>query len=306
MNLSTSLKSGKILVTGGNGFIGRHVVTKLIKMGFSVKILDRLCYPFDKNIDFILGDIRNKVLIKDLASKCDGIINLAGILGTSETIDNPRGTISSNVIGALNIFDAANRFKIPVVHITVGNYWMNNPYAITKNAAEKLALLYNEKFNTRISVIRGLNAYGEGQKHYPVRKLMPNLIIPALKNRDILIYGNGEQIMDMIYVEDLAEVLVRGLLLSHNSWDKVIEAGSGNETTVNDICEIVLKETKSKSKVKHIKMRGGEPENAIVLGDPRTMKPLGINQEDLVSLNVGIKRTTKYYSNIIGDLKIAS
>ena len=122
---------------------------------------------------------------------------------------------------------------------------MNNPYAITKHAAEKIALLYNHKYNTKIAVVRGLNAYGENQKDKPVRKLIPNLIIPALKNEEIFIYGDGEQIMDMIYVGDLSKVLINSLLLDHNNWDSIIEAGSGNRTTVNEICELVLKITKA-------------------------------------------------------------
>ena len=246
-----------------------------------------------------MGDIRNDKLIQEIASKNDGIINLAGILGTSETIDNPRGTVSSNMLGALNIFNAAKKYRIPIVHITVGNYWMNNPYAITKHAAEKMALYFNEKFGTKITVIRGLNAYGEGQKHFPVRKLMPNLIIPALSNSEILIYGDGEQIMDMIYVEDLAEILIRGLVLNHNSWDKIIEAGSGDKTTVNEICEIVLKETKSNSKVSHLKMRGGEPNNAIVLGNPDTMECLDLKKDNLLPLINGIRKSIDYYKKII-------
>ena len=299
MDIPISLQTGNILVAGGNGFIGKHVVKKLTKMGYSVTILDRLNDSPNKNINFILGDIRNNNLIQEIASENYGIINLAGILGTSETIDNPRGTISSNMLGALNIFNAAKEYNIPIVHITVGNYWMNNPYAITKHAAEKMALHFNEKFGTKITVIRGLNAYGEGQKHFPVRKLMPNLIIPALKNSEILIYGDGEQIMDMIYVEDLAEILIRGLVLNHNSWDKIIEGGSGNKTTVNEICEIVLKETKSKSKVNHLKMRGGEPNNAVVLGNPDTMKCLSLEKDDLLPLINGIRKSIDYYKNII-------
>ena len=90
MKIPVALESGNILVAGGNGFIGKHVVEKLIKMDLMYKIyLDRLDYP-QKNINFVLGDIRNKGLVRDLLSENDGVINLAGILGTSETIDNPR------------------------------------------------------------------------------------------------------------------------------------------------------------------------------------------------------------------------
>ena len=87
----------------------------------------------------------------------------------------------------------------------------------------------------------------------------------------------GEQIMDMIYVGDLSKVLINSLLLDHNNWDSIIEAGSGNRTTVNEICELVLKITKSNSKISYIPMRGGEPENAIVIGNPDTMLPIGLN-----------------------------
>ena len=299
MSIPINLNSGNILITGGNGFIGRHVSKKLLKMGFNVTILDRLKKSPLDNVNFVLGDIRNKELVKELASESNGIINLAGILGTSETIDNPRGTVYSNILGALNIFDSSKQFNIHVVHITVGNYWMNNPYAITKHSAEKIALQYNKMYNTRITVVRGLNAYGEGQKDYPVRKLMPNLIIPALKNSKILIYGDGNQIMDMIYVGDLADLLIRGLVLNHGSWDKIIEGGSGNKTTVNEICDIVINQTKSTAKVSHIPMRGGEPDNAVVLGNPNTMRPLGIEKKQLLSLKNGIKNSIKYYKKFI-------
>lgn len=293
------LKSGSVVVTGGNGFIGRHVVNKLINMGYEVTVIDRLNYSFNKSVDFILGDIRDRTIVREVISKHDGVINLAGILGTSETIDNPRGTVSSNLKGALNIFNCAKEFNIPVVHITVGNFWMNNPYAITKHGAEKIALNYNDRFGTKITVIRGLNAYGEGQKDYPVRKLMPNLIIPALRNSEILIYGDGTQIMDMIYVKDLANLLINGLILEHGSWDKIIEGGSGNKTTVNDICKVVMRLTNSTAKISHIPMRGGEPNKAVVLGDPKTMEPLGIEKNDLISLEDGVLNSIKFYKSIL-------
>ena len=295
MQIPIKLKSGRIAITGGSGFIANHVIRKLSSLGYQITVIDRFQKSIEENVNHILGDIRNNNLVRDVMSKSDGIINLAGILGTSETIDNPKSTIASNLKAALNIFNGAKEFNIPAVHITVGNYWMNNPYAITKHAAEKIGLLYNQKYNTKITVVRGLNAYGENQKDRPVRKLMPNLIIPALKNEEILIYGDGEQIMDMIYVGDLSKVLINSLVLNHNNWDSVIEAGSGNRTTVNQICELVLKITKSNSKISYIPMRGGEPENAVVVGNPDTMLPIGVNKNQLLSLEEGIQRTVKFY-----------
>jgi UDP-glucose 4-epimerase len=298
-DIPIGLDCGRIIVTGGNGFIGSHVVDRLIDEGYEVTVVDRQGFPHRSDVNYVLGDIRDRKFVNDILEDHHGIINLAGILGTSETVDNPQSTIASNLQGALNIFDAIRDFKIRGVHITVGNYWMNNPYAITKNAAENIALLYNEAYGSKIAVVRGLNAYGERQKAYPVRKLMPNLLLPALTHTPIRIYGDGYQKMDMIYVGDLANVLVRALVLDHGAWNQVIEGGSGSDPSVNEICETVLKVTQSRSAVEHIPMRQGEPERAVVVGHPETMAPLGLGAEDLMPLEDGIRLTVNYYRHQI-------
>ena len=122
----------------------------------------------------------------------------------------------------------------------------------------------------------------------------------STKNEDIHIFGNGNQIMDMIYVKDLVTVLVKALILDHQNWDKIIEAGSGEKTTVNHICSEVLKITNSNSNVIHDKMRGGEPDNAVVLGNTETLKCVGIDVNNFTSLYDGINKTVKYYKNSIG------
>lgn len=288
-------KKSRILVTGGLGFIGGHVVDKLRSLDFSVTILDRFGRPNREDVDFVLGDIRDRKLVLELARSHQGIINLAAILGTSETVNHPNGAVDSNLIGALSVFDAAKEFGVRVTHITVGNYWMNNPYAITKNGAEKIALLYNAKFGTKITVVRGLNVYGSRQKATPVRKIMPNLVLPALRNEEILLYGDGEQKMDMIYIDDMTEVLVRSLLMDHGAWDQVFEAGTGVAPTINEICDAVVQDTRSQSKITHVPMRQGEPNRSIVCGNPKTLLPLEIESNQLVSLEKGIRLTSDYY-----------
>ena len=191
------------------------------------------------------------------------------------------------------------------MHITVGSYWMNNPYAITKNAAERTAMVFNKNFGSRIAVVRGLNAYGERQKTTPVRKIVPNVIVPALTGGEVLVYGDGEQLMDMIYVGDLAEVLIRALVLNHGCYDSVIEAGRGKELTpsINELVDNVVAQVgKPACKVRHVPMRGGEPERSVVIGDPRTMAPLGITVGDMVSLDDGIAKAIAWYRAHIKEL----
>ena len=167
-------------------------------------------------------------------------MHLAGVLGTQETVDDPLPAIETNILGGLNVFKAIRRYEVPAVNIAAANHWMYNPYSITKKAAERFALMANKEWGTRIAMVRGLNVYGPRQKAYPVRKIMPNLIEPALKGEIITIYGDGEQVMDMIYVTDIAEVLVRALLQHHGVYDTVMDAGTGRRTTVNDLAEAVL------------------------------------------------------------------
>jgi UDP-glucose 4-epimerase len=293
----------RVLVTGGNGFIGGHVIDRLIEQGHEPVCLDRYSIPHRRDVEFQLADIRNPDSVMAAMARVDGVINLAGILGTSETIERPRFTVQSNLLGAINVFNGCRDQGKKGVHITVGNYWMNNPYAITKNSAERVAMVYNKNFGSRIAVVRGLNAYGERQKAAPVRKIMPNVIVPALTDGEVLIYGDGEQLMDMIYVGDLAEILIRALVLDHGCYDSVIEGGRGRELTptINELVDVVLGQMASSCKVRHVPMRGGEPERSVVVGDPGTLVPLGISVADMTPLDEGVAKAIRWYRDHIRE-----
>lgn len=278
----------RVLVTGGNGFIGHYTCDALRARGHEVLIFDR------HNKPDILGDLRDPVAVDVAVSEVDAVMHLAGVLGTTETVRYPRPSVDVNIHGGLNLFDAIARYKVPAVNICAANDWMWNPYSITKKAAERFALMFNKEFGTRITLVRGLNVYGPGQKAAPVKKIMPNLILPALEGRPIVIYGDGEQVMDMIYAEDVAEILVRALEMDHGVYDSVIDAGTGRETTVNHLAHMVI-EMVGQGSIERVPMRPGEPENAVVLGDPTTLKPLGLTAEDLTSLEIGLKKTVDSY-----------
>src|SRR5208337_2404993 len=263
----------RILVTGGAGFIGSHVVDNLRAKGKRVTVLDRQIQKlYRDDIEFVVGDVKDRKFVEDTVSGHDGVVHLAAILGTMETIDNAAAVVDVNIFGSLNVFGACKQYRKKAVYIGVGNHWMNNPYSITKTAAERFALMYNKEFKTQIAVVRGLNAYGPRQKSRPVRKVVPNFVIPALKGEEIVVFGSGKQIMDLIYVEDLAEVLVRALLTDHGVYDRVMEAGMGRDTTINELSDLVVRTAGSQSKVKHVDMRPGEIPDSIVKADVKTLE----------------------------------
>lgn len=279
----------RVLVTGGGGFIGSYVCWRLAKLGHEPT-------PFDHHArkpDTFLGDVRDFTAISEAVAVHDGVIHLAGVLGTAETIAEPIPAVETNIVGSLNVFRACARYQRPCVYIAVGNHWMNNSYSITKTTAERFALMFNKEHGTRIAVVRALNAYGPGQKSTPVRKIMPNFILPALAGEAITIYGDGSQVMDMIHVRDVADILCRALLLDHGVYDRVFEAGTGRPTTVNEIAQLVIK-TVGRGSVTHVPMRAGEQANSVVVGDPSTLRPLG--DFDFAPLEDGIRETVAYYA----------
>lgn len=283
----------RILVTGGAGFVGSHTVDELKRLGFAVTVFESQ------------QDVKNAKEVRKALKGHSGIIHLAATLGTQETVQHPKPVVKNNILGSLNIFEAVREANIPAVYISVGNHWMNNPYSITKSTAERFALMFNKEFGTKIAIVRGLNAYGPRQKDKPVRKIMPNFIIPALKNEPITIYGDGRQVMDLIYVKDLAKILVRALTMNHGVYDRVFEAGMGQKITVNQIAKLVIKITGSKSKLIHVQMRPGETPNAMVMAHPRSwnLEKLHWNKSDFTPLVTGFKKTIRYYQTLLPVVK---
>jgi UDP-glucose 4-epimerase len=302
----------KVLVTGGNGFIGRETAEFLSESGYEPVIFDRHGHG-DPYFETILGDIRDSTAVTEAFAHVDGFIHLAGVLGTQETINNPRPAAETNVLGGLNVLEAAAQYRVPGVNIAVGNHWMNNTYSITKSSVERFVRMFNENRGTKINVVRALNAYGPRQSiaapygSSKVRKIMPSFICKSLLEEPIEIYGDGSQVMDMVHVGDVVAVLVDtltatldGKILGH-----ALEAGTGRDTTVLEIANAVRDAVSAYDPslrlpaVKHLEMRPGEPKNSVVLGDPDgTLGVIGWDSSDFLTLEEGLGSTVKYYGDI--------
>lgn len=292
----------KVLVTGGSGFIGSHVVSRLTAAGHSVLLFDRHATAAARTgVDVFLGDVRDATAVTEAMAHADSFIHLAGVLGTQETITNPRPAAETNVLGGLNVLEAAAQYRLPGVNIAVGNHWMDNTYSITKSAVERFTRMFNAERGTAVTTVRALNAYGPGQSPSApygtskVRKIMPAFICRALSGEPIEVYGDGAQIIDMIHVRDLAAILVAALewTVTHGAAETVIEAGTGRPTTVNDIARAVLAEVGDAAGLRYLPMRPGEPPSSVVLGDPATLAHVGYSAP-LTTLEAGVTDTVAY------------
>jgi nucleoside-diphosphate-sugar epimerase len=248
----------RVLVTGSAGFIGRWVCETLAERGIEPVRFDHPFTVLDR------GGLHNAM------GAVDGVINLAGVLGTPESFDVEHRAVEVNILGAVNVYEFAGISRIPVVQIGTGHKGQPNPYAITKGAAEDLALARALATGRRISVVRAFHVYGEGQTPPPphgaakVRKIMPSFICRALAGMKLEINGDGSQLIDLVYVADVARVLVDALTADPGS---LLQAGTGKSSTVAQVARDVIAACESTSTIAHAPPRPGEPGGAVVVAD---------------------------------------
>ena len=285
-----------ILVTGGHGFIAGYVIEELERRGYQVVVTVRHneINPILNNAIEYQADITNKQAVYGAVQHCDGVIHLAGLLGTTENIRQAEIMNEVNIGGALNVLNAMDNFDIPGVFIGVGNYFENNTYSISKTTAERYAFMYQQNFKTRVNIVRALNAVGPRQKFGKIKKILPTFINSALKNEDIMVYGGIDNcgIMDMVYVGDVATVLVEALERSmRGDCGKILEAGVGIGYSVHDIASFVIHQASSRSRIVDVPMRPGESKRSEVVAK----NPYPIKYRVLSRI---IKETIEYYKKL--------
>ena len=283
----------KILVTGGNGFIGSYTVEALLKKGFEV-------YSLSRNItqNIIDGciyhecDILNMPRLMNVFNeiKPDCVIHLAGILGTSETWSYVSRTCDVNIQGSVNVYECCAKTKSNICTVDVGSRWLA-PYTITKRVGSELAIAYGIKYNLKIAILRIFNVYGPRQSH-KIIKIIPNFIKMALLDSTLEIWGN--KMTDLVYGQDVGEAFA----LSVENIDKVdkvenIFIGSGIKTSVESVARMVINEV-GKGSIDIQKSRLGEENIDAGYMSNNKAKEL-LNWEPKVSLLKGLKRTVEWY-----------
>ena len=296
----------KVLVTGGMGFIGRYVVEELQSRGHKPVIFDhhrRHHSEYDSEVEVFTGDIVDDIAVTEAMAHVDGWIHLAAVLGTQETIQNPRPAATSNLIGGLNVLEAAAQYDLPGAYIGVGNHWMNNTYSITKTMIERFIDMFNRFRGTKVNIVRAMNAYGPRQLAVApfgsgkVRKITPSFVCRALMNADVEVYGDGQQVSDMVYVADVAKALVTAMEKAAEGivFDRTVEVGPEVNSTVQTVAETIIRMTGSDSKVVNLPMRPGENVGDVVKADTSTLALVDMSADTLMPLEEGMQQTVDYF-----------
>ena len=310
----------RIGITGGNGFIGGYVAEEAVGRGHDVVVLDRQgelsksnreLWRATESVDVIMGDVVDDVAMTEFAAHVDGVIHLAAALGTQETIQNPRPALVINAIGGVNFLAAVRQYDLPGVYIGVGNHWMENSYSISKTVVERFTRMYNAEHDTRVNIVRVVNAYGPRQSVAPpfgpakVRKITPAFVCRALTGQDIEVYGDGLQVSDMVSVADVAYALVEALERAEAGqvFDRAVEVGPPPEQsmTVNQVAVEVIKAVAELGydpvNVRYLPMRPGEQPGARVTADTSTLSLVGMDPAALVPYSVGIRETVRWFAD---------
>ena len=306
-----------VLVTGGTGFIGRWVVKTLLEKKNEVVIFDNLSNSKKENItdlennphlkELIFKDIRNSKLIDDLFTnfKFSSCIHLAAQINVQESLDFPERSFENNVIGTYNILEAARKINTKI--ILVGTCLVYNladsnkviseshpikptsPYAGSKLAAEELALSYYYSFNLPIIILRPFNTYGPFQKTNMEGGVVSIFVKCKLSNEKLLIYGDGTQTRDLLYVEDCAEFITKALECK-KCIGEIINAGSGKDISINNLA---LKIINDENRIVHLKHHHPQSEIMKLICDNSKAREL-LGWEPKTSLEEGILKLEKW------------
>lgn len=304
----------RILITGGCGFIGSHIVEKFLKEDFIVTVVDLWKSHEIKNFENQFENLTFKKLsilefdkLEELIKENDYMIHMAAILGTAETITtyDIEDVIKTNVLGTTKILKMAkkNSLKKILIPTTPDVTWIN-PYKITKHAIEKIAQLFNHEYQLNVSCLKLGNIYGPRERWleasetnmdcpFNYQKVVPSFIMDTLYGKKITIYGDGHQKSEYIFVEDVVNAFYLTIKSEKNFGTEVIHVGSGKNLSVIDIIEGLEQAWNKKLEKNFVDMRPGEHKIEIAL-NPEPMKRL-INYELKYDLIEGLKKTIPYY-----------
>ncbi|MDV6234057.1 UDP-glucuronic acid decarboxylase family protein [Leptospira ellisii] len=305
----------RILVTGGAGFIGSHLCSRLLKEGNEVICLDNLHTGRKKNIEPLLDDSRFEFIRHDITDpiklEVDQIYNMACPASPIHYQSNSIKTIKTNVLGMMNMLGLAKRINArilqastsevygnPLEHPQKETYWGNvNPVGIRscydegKRVAETLCFDYQRNHQVDIRVIRIFNTYGPNMLADDGR-VVSNFIVQALKKEDITLYGDGEQTRSFCYVDDLVDGIVR--MMNTENFSGPVNLGNDGEFTVRELAELILKETGSSSKLIHKPLPQDDPARR---KPDLTLARQSLGFEPKVPLTEGIRKTIEYFKN---------
>jgi len=308
----------RVLVTGGAGFLGSHLIDRLLGLGHDVVCADNLFTGSKRNIEHLHGNPRFEFMRHDvtfpLYVEVDEIWNLACPASPIHYSHDPVQTTKTSVHGAINMLGLAKRLGCPIfqastsevygdpsVHPQTEDYWGNvNPigprscYDEGKRCAETLFFDYHRQHNLDIKVARIFNTYGP-RMHPNDGRVVSNFIVQALRGEDITIYGEGQQTRSFCYVDDLVSGFLK-LMATEPGFTGPVNLGNPGEFTIRQLAEQVIDLTGAGSKLVFRPLPTDDP---MQRQPDITLARSTLGWEPTVQLNEGLGRTIAYFEELL-------
>jgi dTDP-glucose 4,6-dehydratase len=321
-------KKKAVLVTGAEGFIGSHLVDRLIQEGAKVKAfvlynsfnswgwLEELSKDKLRKIEIFLGDVRDYNSVLNALKGIDIVFHLAALIGIPFSYYSQDSYVDTNIKGTLNILQAAKRYRIEkVIHTSTSEVYgtaqyvpidekhplnPQSPYAATKASADYLALSFYYSFNLPVTILRPFNTFGPRQS---ARAVIPTIIAQVLAKRSVIKLGNLQTTRDFNYVSNIVDAFVK-IAKTPNTEGGIYNAGSGKEVSIKELFDIITKVLGAKIKIQEDKTRL-RPEKSEVMRLRCDYKKINIHcgWQPKVSLEQGIELTCRWFKDNLKKYK---
>ncbi len=297
----------RILVLGGNGFIGSNLVNRLVAEGYSVKIFDRNPLregSFSKNVEYQYGVFGDKTSIADALSNIDIVFHLISSSIPSTSNISPANDVKDNLVNTIGLLECMKEMNVSrIMYFSSGGTIYGNSdketineahplnpissYGIVKLAIEKYLMMYQELYGFDPVIFRVSNPYGPWQGKLGAQGLINTLLFKAISNEQVEIWGNGGIIRDYIYIDDVADACVKAI---ESRSIGTFNIGSGIGESVSEILKIVEEVTQIKLDINYLNSRSFDVKKVIL--DITKAKSI-LNWEPKVPIEEGIR---KYYN----------
>lgn len=276
----------KVLVTGGSGFIGSNIVRRLLELGHEPVVLDDLSSGYRENlvagVPFHEADVRDAAAVAAAMQGCGVALHLAASVGNARSIDDPVKDAQINVVGTINVLEAARRqgLRRIVFSSSAGIFGElktlpiaedhpqepDSPYGASKLAAEKLCLVYNKLYGMKNVALRYFNVYGVNQRYDAYGNVIPIFADRILRGVPMTIFGDGEQTRDFVNAGDVAAANIAAALAG----DEVagpFNIGSGTRITVNELARVMQAACGREVGVEYAPPRKGDVRDSLAATD---------------------------------------
>lgn len=312
----------RVLVTGGAGFLGSHLCERLLKENCEVICVDNFYTGRKENIRKLMGDYRFEFLRHDITFplyiEVDEIFNLACPASPIHYQFNPVQTTKTSVHGSINMLGLAKRIQAkilqastseiygdPTEHPQKESYWGNvntlGPracYDEGKRCAETLFMDYYRQHNLKIKILRIFNTYGPRMLPNDGR-VVSNFIIAALTNKNIEIYGDGEQTRSFCYVDDMIEAMIR-MMNSADDFIGPVNVGNAQETKIKELAKKIIDLTGSPARIVTKSLPEDDPKRRMPSVSLAKNK---LNWEAKIALEEGLKKTISFFEKYLKNEK---